>query len=193
MKTILLAGILLLTTSTGAFAQDENKKVKSFEVERVINAPAEKVWQVVGEEFTDIAKSHPLLSGSHYVEGSAKTGEGCERVCSIDEAGQKYTKEKIVNYNPSEQSFKAQISEVGGLPLIASSSYMLYNVDPIDDNSCTIKFKMVYLTDPAFMGSLAKGKFKKNIENYAIAIQHHVLTGEDVDPENFKSIKKRYE
>lgn len=181
-----------LTCIAALAGEGEKDKTKSFQVERTINAPVADVWRVVGEEFADIAKSHPVLASSHYVEGTPMTGEGCERVCNMDETGDKYTREKIVDYRPEEHSFKAQIDEAGGLPLVPSKSYMIYDVNPIDDQSCTILFTMVYQTDPAFMGALAKGKFKKTIEDYALAIEHHVLTGEDVDPENFKSIKKQY-
>lgn len=51
---------------------------------------------------------------------------------------------------------------------------------------------MTYRTTPAFMGWMAKGKFKKQIEDYLIAVEHHVLTGENVNKENFKQIKKKY-
>ncbi len=181
---------LILIANFNASAQKD--KTKSFEVVRIIEAPASEVWRIVGEEYADIAKSHPKLASSHYVEGTPMNGEGCERVCNINEEGTKYTKEKIVDYNLSDFSFKADISHVGGLPLVADKSYMLYDIDPIDDNSCKIKFTMVYLTDPAFLGALAKGKFKKGISDYALAIEHHVLTGEDVGPDNFKEIKKQY-
>ena len=40
------------------------------------------------------------------------------------------------------------------------------------------------------MGGLAKGKMKKTIEDYEIAVEHYVLTGEEVNQENFKEIKK---
>jgi hypothetical protein len=42
------------------------------------------------------------------------------------------------------------------------------------------------------MGRLAKGKFRKNIEDYVLAIEHNVLTGETVSKDNFKEIKKKY-
>jgi len=35
---------------------------------------------------------------------------------------------------------------------------------------------MTYRTTPTFMGWMAKGKFKKQIEDYLIAVEHHVLT-----------------
>ena len=190
MKTALVSNLtaVVVLFGTMAYGQEANR----FTVERTINAPAAKVWKVVGEEFADIAKSHPKLKGSHYVEGSPLSGEGCTRVCSLNEDGSKYTKEKMVDYNPSEFSFKAEIKGVGGLPLDTTVSYMIYDVDPVDDTRSNISLTMVYRTNPAFMGKLAKGKFRKNIEDYAIAIEHHVLTGEDVDPDNFKKIKKQY-
>ena len=193
MKTLSIA-VLLMSSILGTVTAEEKVKDKSrsFVVERTINVPAEKVWKVVGEEFADIAKSHPKLASSHYVEGSPMTGEGCERVCSLNDDGSKYTKEIMVNYNALEYSFKAVINEAGGLPLVPSASYMLYDVDPIDEKTSKIKLKMVYITDPAFLGGLAKGKFKKTISDYAIAIEHYVLTGEDVNPEYFKEIKKQY-
>jgi len=187
MKSILVA--LALIAGITVTAQD---KTQSFTVERTLNVPADAVWKIVGEDFADIAKSHPKLASSHYVDGTPKAGEGCERVCNLSEDGEKYTHEKMVDYDPVNYSFKAEISHVGGLPLDASQSYMLYDVDAIDESSSRLTLHMVYLTDPAFMGGMVKGKFRKNISDYAIAIQHHALTGEDVNPDNFKDIKKKY-
>ena len=51
---------------------------------------------------------------------------------------------------------------------------------------------MNYRTKPAFLGAVAKGGFKKTIAGYLLAVEHHVLTGETVNRDNFKSIKKQY-
>ena len=191
MKTILkktgIIAAILFTVSTTA-----QKKTKSFTVTRTIPASAEKVWKVVGEDYGAISNSHPLLASSEYIDGSLKGGEGVERVCYLNETKTKYTKEKQIQYNPKEYSFRAQIFAQDGLPLDAENSFMDYDVDKIDDNTSLLKFHMTFRTQPAFLGALAKGKFKKNIENYAIAIEHHVLTGENVTKENFKEIKKKY-
>ncbi len=42
------------------------------------------------------------------------------------------------------------------------------------------------------MGGLAKGKFKKTIADYAVAVEHYAKTGEAVNKDNFKRIKKQY-
>lgn len=185
--TALLFGLLF---SLQAF---EQKGSQSFVVERIIPVPAAEVWRIVGDNFADIAKSHPQLSGSHYVANSPLSGEGCERICSLSADGEKYTHEKMIDYNPQDYSFKAEIIEAGGLPLETGASFMRYKVEPIDRQSCRLVLEMVYRTNPAFLGPLSKRKFRRNIEDYALAIQHHALTGEDVNPENFEAIKAQYD
>ncbi|PWJ39168.1 SRPBCC family protein [Sediminitomix flava] len=182
--------VIGLLFSTVVLAQEQ--KTQEFTVERIIPVSAERVWKVVGLEFADIAKSHPKLADSHYVEGTPMTGEGCERICTFSEDGEKYTKEKIVNFDPENYSFRAEINGIAGLPLETDISYVIYDVDPISENSCKLSLKMVYRTNPAVMGVLAKGRFKKNLTDYTIAIEHHVKTGEDVNPETFKQIRKQY-
>ena len=167
-------------------------KSKSFTVERIIDASVEDVWKVVGEEFADIAKSHPVLSSSHYVEGTPMTGEGCERVCNMDDAGKKFTREKMVDYDPENHKFKVDIQEAGGLPLAPDKSYMNYAVESVGEGKSKIILTMVFQTKPAFLGGLMKGKMKQTISDYALSIAHYTTTGEEINPDNFKRIKKLY-
>ena len=64
---------------------------------------------------------------------------------------------------------------------------------PVDANTTKFVFDMTYRTKPAFMGGMMKKSFKKLIQDYAIAIEHHVTTGENVNKDNFKRIKKAYQ
>ena len=66
MKNILKIGLFLflISISLNVIAQKTDKKVITFSVERIINAPAEKVWKVVGEDFGAIANSHPKIVSS---------------------------------------------------------------------------------------------------------------------------------
>ena len=184
--------ILIAVISFFSFGSVMGQKVQSFTISRTIQSPASKVWKVVGEEFGDIAKTHPNLSSSHYLDGNKLGGEGCTRVCNLDDKGKKYTKEKQVDYNPTEYSFKAKIYAKEGIPMDPAYSYMAYKVVPVDANSCKLILTMNYRTKPAFMGALAKGKFKKTINDYAIGVQHYVQTGEEVTRANFSKIKAKY-
>ena len=173
-------------------AQKKVKKVKKFTVTKVIPHSAEKVWAIVGEDYGAIANSHPKIVYSEYINGSLKAGEGAERVCNFNAAGTQYLKEKMVNYDPANKTFINQVFQAGKFPVDPELTRAIYKVVPIDENSSRFVFDMEFRTKPAFMGSMMKGKFLSLIEDYAIAIEHHITTGEKVSKENFKDIKKQY-
>lgn len=121
-----------------------------------------------------------------------KAGEGAERVCHFNKKGTKYLKEKQVNYDPVNYTFKNQVYQAGKFPVSPEHTFAIYKVEAIDANTSRFTFDMTYRTKPAFMGGMMRGKFKKLIRDYAIAIEHHVKTGERVTKDNFKSVKKSY-
>lgn len=175
-----------------ATAQEKQKKVQQFTVSHIINASAEQVWKTVGEDYGAIANSHPKIVSSNYINGSLKAGEGTERVCNFNDKGSRYLHEKQVAFNPENYSFKNQVLKAGKFPVNPEYTFGLYKVEPIDANTSRFVFTMTYRTKPAFMGRIMKGSFKKLINDYAIAIEHNVKTGEAVNKDNFKSIKKLY-
>jgi hypothetical protein len=191
MKAMSRIGLVLLAVmiSLTMFGQ---KKTHTVKTSRVINAPADQVWKVVGEDFGAIANSHPQIVKSDYINGTLKSGEGAERVCHFNEKGTKYLHEKQTNYDPSNYTFNVKIFHAAGLPMDPNYANAQYKVVPIDDKTSRFEFTSTYRTKPAFLGGLMKKRFQKTIENYAIAIEHHVLTGEKVNKENFKEIKKKY-
>ena len=81
MKYYFIHLLLVFFAFNFSVAQNTDKKTHSFEVKRVINAPADKVWEIVGEQYADIANSHPGVVKSEYIGESTAPGEGCERVC----------------------------------------------------------------------------------------------------------------
>jgi len=168
------------------------KKVKSFEVVKIIDAPAAAVWKIVGEDYGAIANSHPKIVSSEYLNGSLKGGEGAERVCNFDEEGKQFLKEKQVEYDAANYTFKNTVYQAGKFPVVPEYTFAIYKVEAIDENTSRFIFKMQYRTKPAIMGGMMKRSFKNLINDYAIAIEHHVKTGEKVNKENFKEIKKNY-
>ncbi|KXX71567.1 SRPBCC family protein [Flammeovirga sp. SJP92] len=190
MKNAVYFTFYFLLFSVSLFAQ---KKTQFITVERTMKAPASAVWKVVGEEFGDIHKSHPLVVSSSYTNNQHQGCEGAERVCNLNTDGSKYVKETQVNYDPENYSFKVQITTTQGIPLVPEYSYATYKVVPLDENTSKLVFEFNYRTKPAFMGGLAKGKFKKQLSNYMLAVEHYVTTGEEVNADNFDAIKKQYE
>lgn len=190
MKTGLF--IMMMAITMGGYAQKTDKKVVSFTVNRVIQASADEVWKVVGEDFGGIANSHPKIVSSEFNQGYITGGENASRTCNFNEKGTKYLQEKQISYDAENYTFTSLIYHAGGIPLETGYSYAVYKVTPIDANSCTFSMEMNVRTKPAFMGSLAKGAFKNDIADYLLAVDHHVMTGETVNKESFKAIKKKY-
>ncbi len=184
---------MLLIISVAALGQ-KTKKARSFTVERVIPASVDKIWAVVGEDYGAISKSHPQVVSSSYVDGTLKSGEGAVRQCNLNEKGTKYIKETQKHYDPTNYSFTAEINHVSGLPLSEApgTNFGKYQVVKVDDNTSKLVMTLSFRTAPAFMGAMAKGKFKKTIADYLLAVHHHVVTGETVNKDNFKQIKKKY-
>lgn len=184
--------LVLILITLGLFAQKTDKKVITFTVNRTINAPAKDVWRVVGEDFGAIANSHPKIVSSSYNQGHITGGENASRRCNFNESGSKYLEEKQVSFDAKNFTFKVMIYQSSGIPLNTDYSYGIYKVTPIDDKTSQLSMTMVLRTKPAFLGGLAKGQFKKDIGDYLLAVEHHVLTGENVNKDNFKEIKKKY-
>ena len=188
-QILALAGLTLITSSVMAQKQ---KKVQQFKVSKVIALPADKVWEVVGEDYGKIAHSHPKIIASDYVDGTLMAGEGAQRVCYFNEKQTQFLKEKMVNYSPDRMSFTNKVYQAGKFPVDPEYTQAVYRVKDLGNGTSEFSFDMQYRTKPAFMGAMAKGKFKKLINDYFIAVEHYVKTGEEVTKENFKDIKKLY-
>jgi len=50
---------------------------------------------------------------------------------------------------------------------------------------------MNYRTKPAFIGGMMKASFRKLIADYALAIEHHLKTGEAVNKDDFRAVKRQ--
>lgn len=192
MNTMIKVSLVLSFIFFGLNPLLAQKKVKTFSVSHIIKAPADKVWAIVGEDYGAIAHSHPKIISSDYTNGTLQSGEGAERVCYFNNKKTRFLKEKQVDYQPENYSFKNQVFQAGKFPVSPEHTFAIYKVESIDANTSRFVFDMTYRTKPAFIGGMMKGNFKKLIRDYAIAIEHHVLTGERVNKDNFKSIKKQY-
>ena len=98
----------------------------------------------------------------------------------------------MVDFSPEKMQFTNEVYQAGKFPVDPEYTHAIYSVRPIDENSCEITFDMEFRTKPAMMGGMMKGNFKSLIGDYFIALEHHLATGETVNQENFKEIKKQY-
>ncbi len=188
----MIMGLVLALGVTATNSVQAQKKVKSFKIEKELNLPAADVWSVVGEDYGSIAKSHPKIQSSELINGSIQACEGAERVCNFNAKGTQFLKEKMVNYDPENMTFVNQVYQAGKFPVDPDYTKAVYSVEDLGNSRSKLTFDMQYRTKPAFMGGMMKGKLKGLIEDYFVAIEHHIRTGESVDDSNFKEIKKLY-
>lgn len=73
----------------------------SITVEKIVHAPVSEVW-AAWDDFGGIHRFNPNLSGSHLLEGSAKTGLGATRQCDLID-GKNYIQERVVDYVPNKR------------------------------------------------------------------------------------------
>ena len=168
------------------------KKVQSFKISKKLPFPAEKVWAVVGEDYGRIAHSHPRIVASDYINGTLHAGEGAERVCYFNDKQTQYLKEKMVDFSPETMSFTNTVFQAGKFPVDPELTKAVYSVKDLGNGTSEMSFDMQFRTKPGFMGGMMKGNFKKLIQDYFIAVEHHIRTGESVTKDNFKEIKKLY-
>ena len=193
MKNWIKITLLTALFVSSFYHLNAQKRVQTLQVVNVINASADQVWAVVGEDYGAIANSHPKIVSSNYINGTLAAGEGAERVCNFNESGTRYLHEKQVDYDPDNYTFRNQVFQAGKFPVDPEYTYAVYRVEPIDANTSRLSFEMTYRTKPAFMGGMMKGQFRKLINDYALAVEYHINTGEAVNQDNFRDIKREYE
>ena len=167
-------------------------KSQKFRISRIINAPAEVVWKVVGERYGEIQKYHTEIVESYYAKGFTSGGEGVERISYLNENKTKVAFEKQVDFNPENFSFTSQVIEFKGAAMHPEGTYMKYKVEPINETSCRLSGDMSFCTKPAFLGWIFKNALKNISNKHFIAIEHFAITNEAVNKQNRNSILKKY-
>lgn len=192
-KFLTVSALALLSLVFFSFTPPKtDKKVKTFYVERTIDLSAETIWKIVGEDYGSVAYSHPKIINSKYINGSLGAQEGAERVCNFNDDGSQYLHERMEDYNPTNMQFTNVVFHAGKFPVDPDYTRAIYKVESLGEHKCKVSFDMQFRTKPAMMGGVMKGSFKKLMDDYLLAVEHHARTGEKVTQDNFKEIKKQY-
>lgn len=85
--------------------------MQSITVKRQTKIAPEKMWHVIGD-FANVAKFHPLLSGSELTGGQDNTVGG-ERVCSFKDGSS--IREKLLEYEAGKH-YRVEFIELGKFP-----------------------------------------------------------------------------
>ena len=71
-------------------------KIMKLGVTRRIKGKKEELWQYLGD-FSNIQRFHPMLKGSHFIEGASSCEVGSTRQCNMKDGN--YIKERIIEWD----------------------------------------------------------------------------------------------
>ena len=192
--TIILGLIALLSFSFSLSAQSMSEDYRKMTVTRVINAPAERVWQALVGDYGEISNFSPFVYTSDYESGSLKGELGAERTCKFNAKGSRWSHERIVELDNENMRMKNVIIDAEKFPVDLDKTYAIYSVTDNGDGTCTAGYEFNFRTKPAFLGGLAAGSFKSSLNETLIGLDHYLATGEHVTggSDNAKTVLKAY-
>lgn len=171
------------------------KKAHTVTAEITINAPAEAVWQSMVLDYGQIGNFSPYIYSSGYEAGSLVGEVGAERKCSFDPEGKQWIHERIAAIDSENMVMRNVPINGAKLPMDFDNTQAYYRVTDNGDGTSTASYELQLRTKPAFLGFLAKGNFKKQLEGTLIGLKHFVETGQPVTPMNqlYDEIRNQYQ
>ncbi len=177
-----------------SWGQAMDKKYATMEVSRELPVEAARVWQAVAEDYGEIANSHPKIWYSGYEAGSLKGELGAQRRCDFNEKGSRVLHEQIVGFDVANMTMTNRVLEAAGFPLDPENAQAIYSVEELGEGKSKVSILFHFRTKPSFLGPMMKGQFKGLLNDYLIALEHYLSTGEVVNAktDNFQTIKTLY-
>ena len=192
MQRLLL--FLLILFTAGLMGQSMDKKYRTIAIERQIEAPAERVWEALVADYGEISNFSPFIYTSNYLQGSLKGEVGARRKCAFNAKGTQWTHEEIREIDADRMLMKNVVIDAQKFPLDTDNSYATYHVRDNGDGTSTAGYTFHFRTKPAFLGLIARGSFKKSLNETLIGLEHYLETGEHVTggSDNAERVIKAY-
>ena len=179
----------MTTLVTDAPEASTKKKVQTFTISEILPIPASEVWKVISD-YGNVAFSHPAILESEIIGDQKEIGNETFRACYFNSDKTQLLEEKIMDFSPETYSFTNQVTKSVKFPVVPEYTRGFYKVDDLENDMSRFTFRMEFITKPAILGLVMKGKFKTLIGDYFTSIVHYARTGEKITKENFKSIKR---
>ena len=132
--------VMLFTMSVQAptiHAQSMSKKYRTVHVSRIINAPADRVWEAMVLDYGEISNFAPSIYASTYERGSLKGEKGAERKCEFNKKGSRWTHERIMDLDNENMVMRNRVIDANKFPLDIDNSQAYYRVKDNGDGTST--------------------------------------------------------
>lgn len=153
----------------------------------VINAPKEKVWEVLFNQYGDIHVHNPTMQSSNYMHKATKGELDCVRHCEFTD--KLNLDEKITKVNEID-SFTVVVTK-HNLPFVKEMS-ATYELASIGDEMTEIRMTSLNSFSPSFMKYLMKGQMGKSIKKHLFGMKYYLETGKIVGKDNYSEVIKEY-
>lgn len=125
-------------------------------VSRTVNAPAEGLWQYVGD-FSNIYRFHPFLKGSHFIDGATSNDIGSTRQCNFKDGN--YVKEQIIEWKEGSL-YTVDIIE-SSIPIKYGKGTV--GISPIDENNTEVFMELDVTPKNKLMAPMMYLMYKRKV------------------------------
>ncbi len=179
--------IFAITGCTRYETRNGSPKLTWIDSSVLINAPIDKVWKVVAEDFSDNQKHMLGVKKSYYIK---KNKNFIGSIRRSEHGGEEYIDVKITHWNKNRKYVQWIIVEEN-VPLLSEGvgSYQLKYV-----NESTTKLTQMggYRMKPQFLDGLAKGRIKSMFKDILLGIKYQIETGNSFSKDAKKEVFNDY-
>ena len=162
-------------------------KMNRTEFRQVINAPKERVWEVLFQQYGDIHIHNPTMVRSSYLHGACTGALNVVRHCTFSE--KLFLDERITEVTGSD-SFRIEVVD-HNLPFVKemAATYSLTATGPEATELTMVSFNS---SSPAFMKFLMRGQMAKNLRKHLFGLKIYAETGEIVSKDSYAAFQQKY-
>ena len=162
-------------------------KLNRTEINEVIHASKDRVWDVLFHQYGDIHIHNPTMITSNYMHGGTKGELHSVRHCKFSE--KLFLDEKIVAVDGSE-SFKIEVV-AHNLPFVKEMS-AIYEVTAVGADQTALKMTSFNSFGPDFMKHMMRGQMAKSLRKHLFGLKYYAETGEIVTADNYAALHKKH-
>lgn len=157
------------------------------ELNEVVSASKEEVWEVLFTQYGDIHTHNPTMKSSNYMHGASRGKLDVVRHCEFTQ--KLYLDERIAEVD-EHNSFKVVVLE-HNLPFVKEMS-ATYELSSIGEEATNIKMVSSNSFSPRFMKYLMRGQMRKSVAKHLFGLKYYIETGQTVDQDNYSQIYRTY-